>query len=91
MAKRKAPSGRAPSAEAADTSGVESGIRTSSAAASQQGALDAFFGLSAQGTNIATEFRAGLPTFLSMAYIMFINPAILEKAGMEEIAPLKAR
>jgi len=89
MAKRKAPSGRAPSAEAADTSGVESGIRTSSAAASQQGALDAFFGLSAQGTNIATEFRAGLPTFLSMAYIMFVNPAILEKAGMEEIASVE--
>src|SRR4030095_9948166 len=88
MAKRKAPSGRAPSAEAADTSGVESGIRTSSGA-SQQGALDAFFGLSAQGTNIATEFRAGLATFLTMAYIMFVNPGILEKAGMEEIASVE--
>ena len=31
----------------------------------------------------ATELRAGLATFLTMAYIMFVNPAILEKAGMD--------
>jgi hypothetical protein len=37
----------------------------------------------AQGTSIATELRAGLATFLTMAYIMFVNPAILEKAGMD--------
>ena len=30
-----------------------------------------------------TELRAGLATFLTMAYIMFVNPAILEKAGMD--------
>ena len=45
--------------------------------------LDRFFGLSAAGTSIGTEFRAGLATFLTMAYIMFVNPAILEKAGMD--------
>ena len=32
---------------------------------------------------MATELRAGLATFLTMAYIMFVNPAILEKAGMD--------
>lgn len=45
--------------------------------------LDRFFGLSDAGTSIGTELRAGLATFLTMAYIMFVNPAILEKAGMD--------
>ncbi|HXG78284.1 MAG TPA: NCS2 family permease [Methyloceanibacter sp.] len=45
-------------------------------------ALDRYFGLSAAGSNVATEFRAGVATFLTMAYIMFVNPAILEAAGM---------
>lgn len=52
-------------------------------AAAPQGALDRVFGLSAAGTTVPTELRAGLATFLTMAYIMFVNPAILEKAGMD--------
>jgi AGZA family xanthine/uracil permease-like MFS transporter len=48
-----------------------------------RGALDRFFGLSVATTNIPTELRAGFATFLTMAYIMFVNPAILEKAGMD--------
>jgi AGZA family xanthine/uracil permease-like MFS transporter len=47
------------------------------------GALDRTFGLTAAGTSVPTELRAGLATFLTMAYIMFVNPAILEKAGMD--------
>src|SRR6478736_5548441 len=45
--------------------------------------LDRTFSLSAAGTTMPTELRAGLATFLTMAYIMFVNPAILEKAGMD--------
>src|SRR3990170_5292411 len=45
--------------------------------------LDPYFGLTASGTSVGTELRAGLATFLTMAYIMFVNPAILEKAGMD--------
>ena len=45
--------------------------------------LDRIFGLTAAGTTVPTELRAGLATFLTMAYIMFVNPAILEKAGMD--------
>ena len=45
--------------------------------------LDRFFGVSAVGSSVGTELRAGLATFLTMAYIMFVNPAILEKAGMD--------
>src|SRR6266540_2176153 len=48
-----------------------------------QGRLDRAFGLTAAGSSVATELRAGLATFLTMAYIMFVNPAILEKAGMD--------
>ena len=47
------------------------------------GLVDRFFGLSPAGTSIATELRAGIATFLTMAYIMFVNPAILEQAGMD--------
>ena len=48
-----------------------------------QNALDRFFGLAAHGTSVPTELRAGLATFLTDAYILFVNPAILEKAGMD--------
>lgn len=42
-----------------------------------------FFGLSQQGTDIRTEFVAGVTTFLTMVYIVFVNPIILGKAGMD--------
>jgi AGZA family xanthine/uracil permease-like MFS transporter len=60
-------------------------IETSSAPAGTGagGALDRLFGLSASGSSVATELRAGLATFLTMAYIMFVNPAILAQAGMD--------
>ena len=35
------------------------------------------------GSSVATELRAGIATFLTMACIMFVNPAILERAGMD--------
>lgn len=45
--------------------------------------LERMFGLQQQGTDIRTEFIAGATTFLTMAYIMFVNPTILGKAGMD--------
>ena len=45
--------------------------------------LEQYFGLKAQGTDIRTEFIAGLTTFLTMVYIVFVNPIILSKAGMD--------
>jgi AGZA family xanthine/uracil permease-like MFS transporter len=56
---------------------------TEQQASGSVGFLDRSFGVSRAGTSIATEFRAGLATFLTMAYIMFVNPAILEQAGMD--------
>ncbi|MBV9953838.1 MAG: NCS2 family permease [Pseudolabrys sp.] len=35
------------------------------------------------GTNVRTELIAGLTTFLTMVYIVFVNPSILGKAGMD--------
>ena len=44
--------------------------------------LDRFFALSARGTTARTEVLAGFTTFLTMAYIVLVNPAILGQAGM---------
>jgi AGZA family xanthine/uracil permease-like MFS transporter len=43
--------------------------------------LGAFFGFSERGTNFRTEVVAGLTTFMTMAYIVFVNPAILGTEG----------
>src|SRR5215472_16979761 len=45
--------------------------------------LERQFGLAQQGTDVRTEFIAGVTTFLTMVYIVFVNPAILGKAGMD--------
>jgi AGZA family xanthine/uracil permease-like MFS transporter len=45
--------------------------------------LENYFQLRAHGTTVRTEIVAGFTTFLTMAYIMFVNPAILSDAGMD--------
>src|SRR6187401_2935841 len=47
-------------------------------------ALDRYFGLAQQGTDVRTEFIAGITTFLTMVYIIFVNPQILGAAGMDK-------
>ena len=44
--------------------------------------IAAWFDLAGRGTNLRTEAMAGLTTFLTMAYIIVVNPAILGQAGM---------
>src|SRR5213592_2765639 len=46
--------------------------------------LDRYFGLTESGTDLRTEFIAGLTTFLTMVYIVFVNPTILGNAGMDK-------
>jgi AGZA family xanthine/uracil permease-like MFS transporter len=53
-------------------------------------ALDRRFGLTAHGTTVRTELLAGLTTFLTMAYIVFVQPAVLSAAGMDFGAVLVA-
>lgn len=43
--------------------------------------MDRFFKFSKRGTNLRTEVVAGLTTFMTMAYIIFVNPAILSTEG----------
>jgi adenine/guanine/hypoxanthine permease len=45
--------------------------------------LEALFKLKEHGTNVKTEVIAGFTTFLTMAYIIFVNPAILAQTGMD--------
>jgi len=40
------------------------------------------FQVTARGSTVATEFRGGVATFLTMAYILALNPAILSAAGV---------
>jgi AGZA family xanthine/uracil permease-like MFS transporter len=44
--------------------------------------LNRFFGLDAHGSTVRTELLAGMTTFLTMAYIVVVNPLILGAAGM---------
>jgi AGZA family xanthine/uracil permease-like MFS transporter len=46
--------------------------------------LDRYFGLTQHGTNVRTEMVAGVTTFLTMVYIVFVNPTILANAGMDK-------
>ena len=52
--------------------------------------MDTFFKLSERGSNSATEVRAGLTTFLAMAYIIVVNPSILSAAGIPTTAAVTA-
>lgn len=45
--------------------------------------LENLFKLQEHGTNVRTEILAGVTTFLTMAYIIFVNPAILSTTGMD--------
>jgi AGZA family xanthine/uracil permease-like MFS transporter len=53
-------------------------------------ALDRFFDLSQHGTSVRTEVLAGATTFLTLAYIIFVQPAVLGAAGMDFGAVLVA-
>ena len=46
--------------------------------------LDRHFGLTEAGTTVRTEIIAGVTTFLTMVYIVFVNPTILANAGMDK-------
>lgn len=52
--------------------------------------LEKFFNLSANKTTLKTEIIAGITTFMTMAYILAVNPAILGDAGMDRGAVFTA-
>ncbi len=54
------------------------------------GILDRVFHLEASGTTVRTELLAGLTTFMTMAYIIFVNPSIISTTGMPVEAAMYA-
>jgi AGZA family xanthine/uracil permease-like MFS transporter len=48
------------------------------------GMLEKLFALQAHRTTVRREIVAGTTTFLTLAYIMFVNPKILGAAGLDE-------
>lgn len=46
--------------------------------------MEKYFKLKENNTNVKTEMLAGLTTFLTMAYIIFVNPSILSQTGMDK-------
>ena len=46
--------------------------------------MEKIFKIEERGSSVRTEVIAGVTTFLAMAYIIFVNPAILSMAGMDK-------
>ena len=46
-------------------------------------AIERYFGIDGNNTTIKTEILAGVTTFLTMVYIIFVNPSMLAEAGMD--------
>src|SRR5918997_2977353 len=53
----------------------------------REGGLAGFFRFGERGTSTGTEIRAGLTTFMVMAYIIFVNPNILSAGPLEGAGP----
>ena len=49
--------------------------------------MSSYFRLEERGTSVSTEVRAGLTTFMVMAYIIFVNPSILSTGPLEGAGP----
>lgn len=56
----------------------------------QSGFLDRIFHLKENHTSVRTEIMAGITTFMTMAYILAVNPGIMSAAGMDKGALLTA-
>jgi AGZA family xanthine/uracil permease-like MFS transporter len=63
---------------------VAGGPTMSDTTARPDNILERTFKLTEHRTNVRTEFVAGATTFLTMAYILFVNPQILGNAGMDK-------
>ncbi len=50
--------------------------------------VESLFGIKKNGSTVGKEFLAGLTTFIVMAYIIFVNPAILSFAGIKDLQGL---
>ena len=60
----------------------------SSSTTTQRSGLDRYFKISERGSTVRTEIVAGFATWLTMAYILFVNPQILGFSGIADLEPL---
>jgi AGZA family xanthine/uracil permease-like MFS transporter len=60
--------------------------RREAAPPATSGGLDSYFQLPERGTTVGTELRAGLATFMVMAYIIFVNANVLSATGLDPAA-----
>ena len=61
-----------------------------SKATSEAGILEKLFKLSEHDTSVSTELLAGMTTFVTMAYIIFVNPQMMASVGMDQGASFVA-
>jgi adenine/guanine/hypoxanthine permease len=59
-------------------------VRRAAGPSGFESTLDNYFGVTKAGSSVRTELIAGFTTFLTMAYIIFVNPQILGNAGMDK-------
>ncbi|MEK1829532.1 hypothetical protein AAAC51_11375 [Priestia megaterium] len=52
--------------------------------------MDKLFHLTERKTDVKTEILAGITTFVTMSYIIFVNPTILADAGIPKEAAIAA-
>ena len=52
--------------------------------------MEQFFKLKERNTDVRTEIMAGITTFMTMAYILAVNPSILGDAGIDKSAVFTA-
>ena len=52
--------------------------------------LEALFKINENGSTVRRECIAGMTTFITMVYIVFVNPAMLAEAGMDQGAAFVA-
>lgn len=57
---------------------------------SSESLVERIFNLSESGTDVRTEITAGITTFVTMAYILLVNPVILKDAGLDQGAVFMA-
>lgn len=69
---------------------LEKGIGSEPPPSPKTSLLERVFKLSERKTNVKTEILAGVTTFLTMSYIIFVNPSILADAGIPKEAALAA-
>ena len=67
------------------------GAQSEGGSGHRMSAIAQYFKFDERGTNLATEARAGLTTFLVMAYIIFLNPIILTGGFGDKDAAFTAR